>query len=232
MSIERGHDIWCGGAIIDKNWIITVGRRCGQISVGNLKVRAGTSMREKGGSVHHVDRIMKHPRFCEVEHSEPENDIALMRVVEPFEFDETRQPIKLPEAPDQTLLGKTANLTGFGVTRDGEYPKYLQSIEIPVIELHRCNKTYEVFFGIKLPEHGFVCAGHGDDVGGRNACWFDEGDPLAVDGRLVGIVSWVLYCIKPNSPVLYTDIGYYREWIDEQLKSPDQPVPKVVKKID
>lgn len=207
----------CGGTIISKNWIITAAHLCATESAKNLKIRAGSDLREKGGSLHQVDKIIKHEKSGFKNDIVPVNDIALIRVREPFELDKSRQVIQLFEKDEKSE--NLAKVSGFGVVKDGYYlgelAENLQWVEIPLIERDYCDKMYQYKYE-GLPE-GTICAGE-NDIGGKNACKGDEGSPLAIDGRLAGVVSWSYNCADPYYPPVYTEIAYYRDWIDEHLK--------------
>ncbi|XP_075232227.1 trypsin-3-like [Lycorma delicatula] len=52
------------------------------------------------------------------------------------------------------------------------------------------------------------------DVNG-DACQGDSGGPVTCDGVLVGITSWGTGCGMNDFPGVYTNVSYYRDWIDE-----------------
>lgn len=228
--LRKGHN-WCQGAILSKSWIVTTGLDCVKIRDSWIEtddddfvVQAGTDAMRKNGSVHQIEKIISHPGYNDswLYHSNiipvTVNNIVLIRVKEPFKFDRTRQPVELLK--EKPTPGTLANLTGFGEIKGYKSPENLQFIEIPVIELHKCNQTYEGYPG-KFPRQGFICAGFDDkehEKGGHNACWGDVGGPLVVRGRLAGLVSAIRRCTRPRNPVMYTDIGFYREWIDQYIR--------------
>lgn len=211
VQIERSGRIASNGAIINKSWVVTVGQPFDHQRV-NITVRAGTSRRQEGGSLHRVDKIVLHEDGGAWSNGLHVNDVCLVHVAEPFELDETRQPIKLPEMDEQLAQGTLANLSGFGWVRGYHEPETLQWLETPTIS---CDEPYRGMFG-ELPD-GLVCAGyHGQS--GRDACHDDLGAPLVASGSLVGLVSFFHYCDDHYHPGIYTDVSYYREWIDLNLR--------------
>ena len=65
----------------------------------------------------------------------------------------------------------------------------------------------------------------GDISGGRGACAGDSGGPLIAKSEanngaatLVGAVSFgTAVCASLRRPAVYTNIGYYRDWLDAQM---------------
>lgn len=216
MSITWKSESW-SGAIIDENWLVTSGQRCVDVKPGDLKVRAGSERRNKGGSVHQVDRVVVHERMAYFIDGVYANDICLMHVKNPFNMDKTRQKIDLFNAGETAPVGKMAKVSGFGWVRGDEYPKEMQTVEVPVINTDFCALAY----GNKVDQlpKGLICAGYWEE-GGKNACVGDDGAPLVLGGRLAGVVShFHLRCGEPHHPVIYTDVGYHREWINQRLEA-------------
>ena len=62
-----------------------------------------------------------------------------------------------------------------------------------------------------------VCAGF--EEGGKDSCQGDSGGPLFDKETLVisGLVSWGHDCAKPRKPGVYTNVWYYRDWIDVKM---------------
>lgn len=45
----------------------------------------------------------------------------------------------------------------------------------------------------------------------------DSGGPMSAQGIQIGIVSWGVYCGHRNYPGVYTNVTFFRDWIDSVL---------------
>lgn len=127
-----------------------------------------------------------------------ENDLALIKVKPPFEFNESTAPIQLfDEARVKT--GVDAVITSW--TKEPE----LQMFTLDVTSKDLCN---HYFYQGQLRE-GHICAGNRDFLG----CLGEQGSPLTVDGKLAGITGNPPARMLSSDPIVYADISYYRDWI-------------------
>lgn len=88
-------------------------------------------------------------------------------------------------------------------------PTQLYGVEIPIVDRNECNQDYD-----GLIEPDMICAGIPE--GGKDSCQGDSGGPVVIDGKLVGIVSWGFGCAEPGYPGVYTNVAYFKNWIDQQ----------------
>lgn len=73
-----------------------------------------------------------------------------------------------------------------------------------------CNEDYD-----GVIEESMICAGVPE--GGKDSCHGDSGGPLVIDRKLVGLVSWGFGCAKPGYPGVYTNVAYFKDWVDQQV---------------
>jgi len=199
----------CGGSIIDDQHILTAAHCVYGKGPGDFSIVAGDVMLDRSSCTsvrRSVSAIFMHKEYNT---NTFENDIALIRISKPFPTD--NKNIMAINLRNMTLNEGTAcNVTGWGKTSTSNpaLPNNLQYVEVPIIPADKCSDSNDYNIG-----DGMVCAGCSE--GGRDACQGDSGGPLQCEGYLVGIVSWGRGCALAGYPGVYTNVGFYEEWISE-----------------
>ncbi|XP_048511334.1 trypsin 3A1-like [Athalia rosae] len=223
ISLQREGGHICGGSIITDSWILTAGHCVdGSTSEPSLyTVRTGSSYFDHGGKLNAVKSIVIHENFnaTAIDH-----DIAAVQLETPLVFTSTTFPIPVAKKTDIFFSGVLVTVTGWGkLSQFGNGSKILQKVEIPLVSWKECAKAYE--------EHPItermICAGV-LNAGGKDACQGDSGGPLALNGKLIGIVSWGFGCAHPSYPGVYTRVTAFREWIETKTRLRVLPPPPVL----
>jgi secreted trypsin-like serine protease len=213
---HRSNVVFCGGAVIANNWILTAAHCVnGRTKPDDIEVLSGTIDRELGGQRSLVAQIILHPDYKPG--SLRHNDIALLRLEKPVAG--TARAIGLPALAqkDALLPAKAAvRVTGWGALEENGTPvRHLRYADLVVIPDGQCRDE------VSYPEVGrilpsMVCAGTADF--GKDACQGDSGGPLTamLNGTrmLAGIVSWGDGCGRRNKPGVYTSVVHFSQWVE------------------
>ncbi|KAJ8664716.1 hypothetical protein QAD02_006378 [Eretmocerus hayati] len=200
----------CVGSIISEYHVITTAA-CANNAIPNFGgyINAGSDYRNQNGTLHKIEQVITHEDYNE---TEVLNDIALIKVVEPFKFDGLRQKIELIYQNEEIKPKTKAIVATWGDTESGEDVEELREFKVFVISHKQCSGQYSWNGGLT---DGEMCAGSRYFAKYILVC-LDVGDPLVIDGRLVGLASWGDNCAE--APYVYTKVSHYREWIDEKMK--------------
>ncbi|XP_067004201.2 trypsin-1-like [Anabrus simplex] len=204
LSLQSGGSHICGASIISTEWALTAAHCVAGASVSRISLRAGTSSRGSGGSVHQAAQIISHSRY---DSWTIDYDFALIRVSSPFSFGSNVAAVGLPSQNEEVSSGTNVVVTGWGATSEGGWSaSTLQQVTVPVVSNSECNAAY----GGGITDR-MICAGY--TAGGKDACQGDSGGPLVGDGKLQGVVSWGYGCARPNYPGVYSRVASVRDWI-------------------
>lgn len=147
-----------------------------------------------------------------------DNDIALLRLEEPVDLDDSICLVCLPERSSQMEPGKRCAVTGYGFENEtGPAALRVRQTELPVVGDQECQKRTSAVLGkpFTLPASSFCAGGEL----GQDACHGDGGSPLSclVDGyyELTGIVSWGYKCGSKDLPGLYSKVSAFVGWINQ-----------------
>jgi len=214
---------FCGGTIIDKDWVLTAAQCCQNQVPLTMHAIAGVIKLfeyEEEEQMMNTAKIIMHPDY------DPEtkrNDICLLHMAWPFEFNDWVQPIGLPIQGQETEAGTECMVTGWGSqTGAGGLAKSLQKAMIPVVSDEDCNENYASGANMTSPiaEH-MICAGLPEV--GDGPCSTDMGGPLTCGDEVIGIISWGggHYCDTP--PFVFTQISFFADWIYQTICPGCQP---------
>ncbi|KAL4422363.1 hypothetical protein ABPG75_008560 [Micractinium tetrahymenae] len=207
---------FCGAALVAPSVLVTAAhclqgsRSLPQVHIG----RGYLTTPEVGYDVRQAARVVVHPSY---DPSTSQNDVAVILLDSPS----TKAPIALPSSGLTSGLADGVSVTaiGFGTTSEGALylSESMQHVTVSYIAPLRCNGIYSA----GQLKAGMLCAGVLD--GGKDTCQGDSGGPLILPGAsatgdvLVGATSWGFGCARAGLPGVYTDVAFFRSWIDSYL---------------
>ncbi|KAK9751366.1 Trypsin [Popillia japonica] len=198
----------CGGSIISENYVVTAAHCTDGSSASSLSIRAGSSIRNSGGSVVSVSVLNQHPSF---DYWSLDYDISVLSLSSSLSLGSNIAAISLPSENQQLAAGTESVVSGWGTTSEsGAAANQLQAVSVPLVSLSDCQAAYSPWYSVT---DRMLCAGSSE--GGRDACQGDSGGPLVADNLLVGVVSWGIGCARPQYPGVYASVPNLRSYISQ-----------------
>ena len=211
---------FCAGTIYDRLTLITA-RHC----VSNYNpsrsflVIAGTVERfalSPSNQIRYVGKILRPDGGSDMWPGGHKPDIALLKLKQPFHFNEFVQPIDIMDEPQAEKV-KWATVAGWGRVSNNFLVEPVNALfytEVKQLPSKLCHSLYQ-------KDPFYLC--FGDPRGGRGPCFGDSGGPLVVfDHRVkawkqLGIISLVP-CEDGNQMGFYTDLTKLRYWVHYVLQ--------------
>ncbi|CAF1141948.1 unnamed protein product [Rotaria sordida] len=213
VSLQSGGH-FCGGTLIDNRHVLTAAH-C--IRSTNFRVIAGLHRRTDVNGPRsqnlRVLRVFVHEQYSSRTEA---NDIALVRLAQPVQFNNYVSAICLPGPNPQE--SQRVTVAGWGVlSSSGNVASSLRQVSVSVM-----NNQAEKVYGNNFDVRRQIGAGI-PNLGGKDSCQGDSGGPLMYNANnqwyLSGVVSFGYGCALSNYPGVYTRTSAYLNWIRTKINT-------------
>ncbi|CAK1545771.1 unnamed protein product [Leptosia nina] len=201
----------CGANILTRTCLLSAAHcfNGGIYRPSDRRVRASTTHRHTGGSVHYVEFERNHPGYHVA--AVWDADITVVKLTTPLIYSPSVQRGTIVtqgfQLPDNTPVMHA----GWGHTSwGGVFSPVLRHVEMFTINHDLCRERYALLRSTIT--RNMICAGL-LDVGGRDACQGDSGGPLYAGNIIVGVVSWGHRCANETFPGISTSVASYTDWV-------------------
>jgi secreted trypsin-like serine protease len=229
-GIFGGGRVQCGGVLINDKYVITTSNCMDGTYTDGIQVWLTAHNTFQSDNYLEQDRVLKrdvveifmHPNYNRQTH---DNDVALLKLSKPVDISVSSYyvPICLP-ATETNYDGMTAKLASWGASTINSgriFGSRICNEDVPVISNDVCNR--DTRHSGKVTSN-MMCAGL-LTPSSRESCLGDSGGPLMLPngGRysLIGVVSWGFQNRQSYSPIVYSKVSGYSDWILHNTRDAD-----------
>ncbi|XP_062524316.1 chymotrypsin-1 [Bombyx mori] len=204
----------CAGTILN-SWTILTVAHCfdHNKNVRELEVQTGSKyLYGFKAKKYNVSSLVVHKAYNTT--AQFSNDIALIFLTSPVEFGKLVQKgILVDNGKWMSKYEKNFIVSGWGWTQYGGpiSQRGLLTTHLGYVPSRQCGR----FHNLSLTPDMFCLYGDGE----RDTCKGDSGTGVLWNGYIVGITSHGDGCAKKYKPSVYTNVWYFRDWIEKHINN-------------
>ncbi|ESP00778.1 hypothetical protein LOTGIDRAFT_207774 [Lottia gigantea] len=219
---SEGQSHFCGGVILNENYVLTAAHCLTAYPANEVKVTAGGHFLQSQSEFEtesFAESLILHESYDGNAQGFP-NDIALIKLATPISENGGIQYGGLPVDDSSDYSGSSGcYITGWGRTiAGGALPNALQETPISILTNSDCKSRLSILLYFALRDTHICTYGGGTS----SACNGDSGGPAVCDdgngGKVVvGVTSWGEANCPQNKPSVYTRLSKYLTWINSKM---------------
>ncbi|XP_018332116.1 brachyurin-like isoform X2 [Agrilus planipennis] len=212
VALTRTNDesyLFCGGSLITRRYVLTAAH-CLNDGLVSLVVILGAHNILQNESTQQRIRTSTFKIHELYTNETVENDLGMIYLPIPANLNRYVKLIALPLRADasNSFVGSEAIASGWGSNTGSaaDASAVLLYITVPIIANDVCNITYGPYVTDSI-----ICSG---GAGNKGICYGDSGGPLVVNGKLVGVTSFLGYngC-EGGEPSGFSRVTSFLDWI-------------------
>ena len=199
---------FCGGTIVNQQYIVTAAHCVKGVAARRLTVVAGTGKLSERGVRSQVVKVMVPKGF---NMDSMTMDVAVLKLKTPLKG-RFIQPIGL--CSKGWKPGTSFKVSGWGLTGENasSTPNQVRTVNVRSMAKPKCTGRFRG--NARLTKTMFCAA----IAGRKDACLGDSGGPAVINGELCGIVSWGIGCARRAFPGVYTNVNRVKSFIQKAMK--------------